>query len=112
MAKVRGEEVKVKALVDYAAGRTIERDDEDHHQPPLDFVRDNFGNAGDIAGALVVQSIYNARRARAFQITSSYYWRRTTCGRRFSMLPIARQQQWCDTMNREQSLSALYIAFE
>lgn len=47
---------------------------------------------------LVVQSIYNARRAPAFQITAQYYWRRT-CGRRFPMLPIVRRQQWCDTMN-------------
>lgn len=71
----------------HAASRTIPRTGSHRSN----FVRDNFGDAGDIAGALVVQSIYNARRAPAFRITGIVLLAtRTTWGRRSSMLPIVR----------------------
>lgn len=71
-------------------------DDSQDWQPPPDFVRDNFGDAR----ALVVQSIYNARRAPAFRITASYYWLRAGVASRCCRSSV-RQQQWCDTMSWE-----------
>lgn len=60
-------------------------DDTQDCQPSLDFVRDNLGDAR----ALVVQSIYNARRAPAFRITASYYWLRAAVVSRCVRPPAA-----------------------
>lgn len=100
--KVRRRRVKVKVHGLRGESRMIERQREDQ-QPPLDFVRDNFGNAGDIAGALVV-SQYIMRdvllhfKLRIVLLATDYV-------RRASLLDTTDHQEWCDTM-RAISLSA------
>lgn len=68
-------------LLSPVRSRSLDDDQRESRVSHLEIREETTSEMPTTLPALVVQSIYNARRAPAFQITAQYYWRRT-CERR------------------------------